>query len=50
MRSRLLWATLGLGLVLTSLLAAPVAHGQNKFRLKPGAGGQVCLDCHADMA
>ena len=48
MRPRLRWVTLGL--VLASLLAALAAHGQNKFRLKPGADGQVCLNCHSGMA
>ena len=48
MRPRLVWVMVGL--VLASLLAALAAHGQNKFRLKPGAGGQVCLNCHPNMA
>jgi DmsE family decaheme c-type cytochrome len=50
MRPRLLWVTVGLGLAIASLLAALAAHGQNTFRLKPGAGGQVCVDCHSNMA
>ena len=37
-------------LALLPLLALPVAHAQNKFRLKPGAAGKVCLDCHSDFA
>ncbi len=26
--------------------AVSIAHGQDKFRLKPGAKGKVCLSCH----
>jgi predicted CXXCH cytochrome family protein len=48
MRQRILWVALGL--ILASWLLPPTAHGQNKFRLKPGATGQVCLDCHSDLA
>ena len=48
MRRRILWVALAL--ILASWLAAPATRGQNKFRLKPGATGQVCLDCHTDLA
>jgi len=43
-RSRSLWVTLGALLLL--LPAAPAAHAQNPFRLKLGAQGKICLDCH----
>lgn len=46
-RSRALW--MALLLVLLPWLAAPVAHGQNPFRLKPGAAGKICLDCHPEF-
>jgi hypothetical protein len=26
-----------------------VAHGQNKFKLKPEAAGKLCLSCHPDF-
>jgi len=48
MRPRTSWVALGL--VLLPLLATLAAHGQNPFRLKPGAAGKVCLDCHPDVA
>ena len=29
--------------------AVPAAHAQeNKFKLKPGAQGKICLTCHVD--
>jgi len=31
------------------LLAAPAPAEENRFRLKPGAAGKVCLDCHTDF-
>jgi DmsE family decaheme c-type cytochrome len=37
-------------LVLLALLPAPAAHAQNKYRLKPGAEGKICLGCHSDFA
>jgi predicted CXXCH cytochrome family protein len=37
-------------LVALSLLAVSAADAQNKFRLKPGAAGKVCVDCHTDFA
>ncbi len=37
-------------LLLLPLVGASVAHAQNKFRLKPGAAGTVCFDCHSDFA
>jgi predicted CXXCH cytochrome family protein len=50
MRRRVVRALLILtALALFSSLAAPVAHAQNKFRLKPGADGKLCLDCHSDF-
>jgi len=48
MRTRIPWVTLVI--VLVSLLATPAAHGQNKFRLKPGPVGKLCFDCHPDLA
>jgi DmsE family decaheme c-type cytochrome len=33
-------------LVGASLLILPLAYGQNKFKLKPGAQGKLCLECH----
>lgn len=48
MRRRILWVSLVL--IVASWLATPATHGQNKFRLKPGAAGQVCLGCHAELA
>ena len=48
MRPRVLW--LVLVLIPLALVAAAVAHGQNKFRLKLGAAGKVCVDCHPDFA
>jgi predicted CXXCH cytochrome family protein len=36
---------------LVAVVVAVVAHaqGDNKFRLKPGAAGQGCFDCHNDF-
>lgn len=48
-RSRVLWGMTVL-VALIALLATPAARGQNKFKLKPGTGGQVCFDCHQDLA
>ena len=48
MRVRILW--LALTPVLLASLAAMGAQAQNQFRLKPGAGGEVCLGCHPDFA
>lgn len=36
-------------LVATATAAAAVAPGPDKFHLKPGARGKVCLTCHADF-
>ncbi len=33
-------------LALFFILAVSVAYGQNKFKLKPGAEGKLCLNCH----
>lgn len=34
-----------------AVVVASIAHGQsNKFRLKPGAEGKVCLGCHTEFA
>ncbi|MBI2216921.1 MAG: cytochrome c3 family protein [Candidatus Rokubacteria bacterium] len=41
------WVTLGA--ILLPWLATPVADGNEKFRLKPGAEGKLCLDCHSDF-
>ena len=48
MRPRIAWVALALIPLL--LVAASVAPAQNKFRLKPGAEGTVCLDCHSEFA
>ena len=47
MTARARWTTLGLALL--ALLGAAQAQGQNKFRLKLGAEGRVCFDCHPDF-
>ncbi len=47
---RPLLTRLALGLLAVAAIAAPAVHAQNKFRLKPGAAGKVCLDCHSDFA
>lgn len=39
-----------LTLVTLSVLMVSSAHAQNKYKLKPGADGKVCLSCHADFA
>jgi predicted CXXCH cytochrome family protein len=31
-------------------LGVSTAHAQNKFKLKPGAEGKLCLNCHADFS
>ena len=40
--------------VVVAAVAVPQAgHGQAqalKFKLKPGASGQLCLDCHGEFA
>ena len=46
---RLRALTLALVLALLPSLAGSVAQAQNKFRLKPGAAGKVCLDCHTEF-
>lgn len=33
-------------LLLLSLLSLPAAGAENKFRLRPGAEGKICLTCH----
>ena len=33
-------------LAIVSLLVVSVAFSQNKFKLKPGAQGKLCLECH----
>ncbi len=43
-KSPLRWTLFVLGLI--SVLALSLAYGQNKFRLKPGATGKLCLECH----
>lgn len=47
MRRGILWVTLVPTLLL--VVTAPAAHGQNKYRLKPGAAGKICFDCHTDF-
>jgi len=47
---RLRALALTLFLALLPLLAVTAAEAQNKFRLKPGASGKICLDCHSDFA
>jgi DmsE family decaheme c-type cytochrome len=34
---------------LVAWLAPSPADAENKFRLKPGAAGKVCIDCHPDF-
>ena len=46
---RLRALTLAFVLALLPSLVGPVAQAQNKFRLKPGAAGKVCLDCHTEF-
>ena len=46
---RLRTLALAIALLLVPALVAAVASAQNKYRLKPGAAGKVCLDCHADF-
>jgi len=43
---------ISLTLVILSVLMASTAHAQqqNKYKLKPGAEGKLCLSCHADFA
>ncbi|MBP2674774.1 MAG: cytochrome family protein, partial [Deltaproteobacteria bacterium] len=33
-------------IAIVSTVAIPALHAQDKFRLKPGAKGKVCLECH----
>ncbi len=40
---------LPLFLVILLVLVVSTAYGQNKFKLKPGAEGKLCLNCHADF-
>ena len=47
MRSKLHWICLIVAIVPPLLLS--VAYGQNKFKLKPGAEGKLCLNCHPDF-
>ncbi|MGA2515215.1 MAG: cytochrome c3 family protein [Thermodesulfobacteriota bacterium] len=44
MKLRLKW--LFLAILVMSLLTFSHSYGQNKFKLKPGAQGQLCLNCH----
>lgn len=45
------WASLALAAALaaTNVAAAGAADNTAKFRLKPGASGTLCLDCHVDF-
>ena len=47
MRGKYVWIVLAL--VILSTWTSSIAYGQNKFKLKPGAEGKVCLTCHADF-
>jgi predicted CXXCH cytochrome family protein len=35
-----------LALIAASLLVISIGYSQNKFKLKPGAQGKLCLECH----
>jgi DmsE family decaheme c-type cytochrome len=48
MRSSVLWSALAFAVL--AGLATSATAAENKFRLKPGAEGKVCLDCHSDFA
>jgi len=47
MRGRVDWVSLTL--VALVALGVSTAHAQNKYKLKPGAEGKLCLSCHADF-
>ena len=47
MRVKFSW--IYLTLVGLSLIFVSVSYGQNKFKLKPGADGKLCLNCHPDF-
>jgi len=47
MHLRFKWFFLPILFISVSLFSP--ADGQNKFRLKPGASGQLCLNCHEDF-
>ncbi len=32
-----------------SVAVVSLAYGQNKYKLKPGASGKLCLSCHPDF-
>jgi DmsE family decaheme c-type cytochrome len=36
-------------LILAISMMASVVHAQNTFKLKPGAAGKVCFDCHGEF-
>ena len=44
-----LFAALALGII-PALSATPAPSSADRFHLKPGATGKVCLGCHADLA
>ena len=50
MRGGIDWISLSLAALVT--LGASTTHAQqpNKYKLKPGAEGKLCLSCHADFA
>src|SRR5512137_707202 len=48
MRGRVDWVSLAL--VTLVALGISTAQAQNKYKLKPGAEGKLCLNCHADFA
>ena len=48
MRGRVDWVSLAL--VALVALGVSTAQAQNKYKLKPGAEGKLCVSCHADFA
>lgn len=40
---------ISLTLVIAAVLAASFVQAQDKYRLKPGAAGKLCLSCHVDF-
>lgn len=50
MRTKLVWGAIVALSVTVAVVTLAESQGQNKYRLKPGAAGKVCLDCHPDFA
>jgi predicted CXXCH cytochrome family protein len=46
--SRTLWLA-AIALVSVPLVLASATDAQNKFKLKPGAAGKICFDCHGEF-